>query len=350
MAAKDSNRTTGSSSTLVKLVPLIVIVVGVAVALYFMLSGSGTHAPSPATASKTSAAQNPAAAPAAAAPAVPIPDLSPEQLLKEAGTAFREQRFVAPQGNNALEYYLRVLEKEPHNQTSADALREMFPFATGAVEQDINAGSVDEATRVINLLAKADPSNYTLTILRSKLDAKKKQVEKDLALQTAAAAAAAAKAANANNAAANAASAQNAAAAPATQPPPSAPAPAAAAPVTETGTATAKPADASRTAAANTAAPAPANGGETQPAAVLKAVAPVYPSEAARSHQDGWVEVQFTVKADGSVANATVVNANPARIFNSAALKAVTSWTFKPRMENGRAVDETLKRRIEFKL
>ena len=49
MAAKDSNRTTGSSSTLVKLVPLIVIVVGVAVALYFLLSGSGTHAPAPAT-------------------------------------------------------------------------------------------------------------------------------------------------------------------------------------------------------------------------------------------------------------------------------------------------------------
>ena len=148
---------------------------------------------------------------------MPVPDLTPEQLLKEAGTAFREQRFVAPPGNNALEYYLRVLEKEPNNQTSADALREMFPFATGAVEQDINAGSVDEATRVINLLAKADPSNYTLTILRSKLDAKKKQVERDQALQTAAAAAALRKAANANNAAANAANAQNAAAAPATR-------------------------------------------------------------------------------------------------------------------------------------
>jgi protein TonB len=269
--------------------------------------------------------------------------LTPEQLLKEAGTAFREQRFVAPPGNNALEYYLKVLEKEPHNQTSADALREMFPFATGAVEQDINAGSVDEATRVINLLAKADPSNYTLTILRSKLDAKKKQVDHDLAVQTAAPAALAAKSAAATS---NAANEKNAAAAAA----PTAGTAASPTPAENPAAAAAKTAEAARTAAASPPVPAPASGGETSAAAILKAVPPVYPPEAARNHQDGWVEVEFTVKADGSVANATVVNAQPTRVFNSAALGAVAKWTFKPRMENGKAVDETVRRKIEFKL
>ena len=124
----------------------------------------------PAAAPAATPAAPAAAAPGAAAEAPPVvPDLTPEQLLKEAGAAFREQRFVAPPGNNALEYYLKLLEKQPNNQTAKDALREMFPFATGAVETTINAGGLDEATRVINLLSKADPSNYTLTILRSKL-------------------------------------------------------------------------------------------------------------------------------------------------------------------------------------
>ena len=52
---------------------------------------------------------------------------------------------------------------------------------------------------------------------------------------------------------------------------------------------------------------------------------------------------------DGSVANATVVNANPARIFNSAALRAVERWTFKPRTDNGTPTQEKMRRRIEFK-
>ncbi len=68
-----------------------------------------------------------------------------------------------------------------------------------------------------------------------------------------------------------------------------------------------------------------------------------------RKHTEGWVEVEFTVAADGSVTNATVVNANPARVFNTAALSAVGRWTFKPRMENGKPVEEKMRRRIEFK-
>src|SRR5678815_1701228 len=193
MSATNSNSpNSGGSSSLVKLLPIAGSAVVVLIGLYFFLSG-GSKAPAPAKTAQTApAAGAPAAAvPGAAAEAPPVvPDLTPEQLLKEAGAAFREQRFVAPPGNNALEYYLTLLEKQPNNQTAKDALREMFPFATGAVETTINAGGLDEATRVINLLSKADPSNYTLTILRSKLDAKKKQVDRDQAVAAAAAAAA----------------------------------------------------------------------------------------------------------------------------------------------------------------
>ena len=81
----------------------------------------------------------------------------------------------------------------------------------------------------------------------------------------------------------------------------------------------------------------------------MKTSPPEYPPDAVRKHQEGWVEVEFTVMPDGSVANATVVNANPARIFNSAALRAVERWTFKPRTDNGTPTQEKMRRRIEFK-
>ena len=347
MSATNSNSpNSGGSSPLVKLLPIAGIAVVVLVGLYFFLSG-GSKAPAPAKTAQTAPAAGApaAAAPGAAAEAPPVvPDLTPEQLLKEAGAAFREQRFVAPPGNNALEYYLKLLEKQPNNQTAKDALREMFPFATGAVETTINAGGLDEATRVINLLSKADPSNYTLTILRSKLDAKKKQVDRDQAVAAAAAAAAT------KQTQPQAAAAAPAQAAPAAPPPP---APAAAPPPVETAAApppATRPANAtaSATPAAAPAAAAP-SGGESRAAEVVKTTPPDYPPDAVRKHQEGWVEVEFTVMPDGTVANATVVNANPARIFNSAALRAVERWTFKPRTDNGTPTQEKMRRRIEFK-
>ena len=97
-----------------------------------------------------------------------------DELLNEAKKAMNDKRFIAPTGNNAFEYYLRVLEKRPGNLVAQDALRETFPFGASAAEQEINANNFDEAQREIDLLAKADPGNYTLTILRSKLDAQRK--------------------------------------------------------------------------------------------------------------------------------------------------------------------------------
>jgi periplasmic protein TonB len=344
MAAKSP----ASSSALTKILPIGIIAVVILVVLYFVMSG-GTKAPAPtvkAPAPAGAAAPAPGAAPA---PEAPLPELTPQQLLKEASTALREQRIVAPPGNNAFEYYERLLEKEPTNQTAIDALRETFPIAIGPVEQDINAGNVDEATRVINLLAKADPNNYTLTILRSKLDAKKKQTEREQAQQTAAAAAAAARAqSTANN---------NAAAAP-TPAPAAAPPERAASPANNEAASTAANAPPATTrpaapASAATTAPAPATaaaaGGESHAAEVLKTSPPDYPPDAVRKRQEGWVEVEFTVTPDGSVANAAVVNAQPARVFNTSALRAVERWTFKPRMENGKPVEEKMRRRIEFK-
>jgi len=45
-----------------------------------------------------------------------------------------------------------------------------------------------------------------------------------------------------------------------------------------------------------------------------------------------------------------VVNANPPRLFNAAALRAIADWKFQPRLENGQPAEQTMRTRIEFKL
>jgi protein TonB len=314
---------------LMKFLPIVIIVVALAIGAFLFFGSRGGKAPAPTPGAPQPTAES-GAAPEAAAPAAPPPvvEMTKEQLLKEASSAMHENRLVTPAGNNAFEYYERLLEKEPNNQTAKDALRESFPIVIGVPEQDINAGSLDEATRVIDLLAKADPANYTLTILRGKLDAKKKQAEKE----TAATAAAAAKATAAQAAAAAPAAAPTAAAPPpATTTPKPAPAPAPVAPPpVETPVA---------------AAPA----GESHSAQLVKSAAPEYPPEAYRQRKEGWVEVEFTVDANGNVTDPKVANAEPKGLFNNAALAAVKRWTFKPRMENGKAVEERMSRRIVFK-
>lgn len=275
-----------------------------------------------------------AKAAAAAAAAAAVEGLSIDQLYREARSAMAEQRLVAPAGNNALEFYLAILDKDETNSGAADALRELFPFASGTVEQEINQGNLDEADRIIASLAKADPSNYTLTILRSKLDAKKKQIDQQAAEVAAAAAAPAPKPqveatpTPAETAAAQAAAEQAATAAAAAAAPPPAPVKAAPRP-----------------------APAPAAPkGESRDVEVVTPSPPSYPRDAARDRAEGWVEVEFTVTAEGRVVGAKVTASEPPRTFDREAIRSIERTKFSARLENGVAVSATVRRRIEFKL
>jgi protein TonB len=286
--------------------------------------------------------------------------MSVSELLKNAGAAVGANRLIEPAGNNAAEYYLAVLDKDSSNNAARDGLREMFPLATGAIEQQINAGQLDEGMRAITLLGRADPNNYTLTILRNKLDLKKKQMDRDQDKRDQEKTLAANAARNANTPAT--------AAPPAAEPPPAAPGAATAttsaptsgaAPATAAATPASSPVPAAAAPASSpVSAPAPSavaaaaasEGAESRGATLVQKVNPNYPPDAARKHQEGWVEVGFTVGSDGHVKDATVVGANPARVFNEAALRAVESWTFQPRLEAGKPVEQHIKSRIEFKL
>ena len=318
---------------------VLAIVVVLAVAAYFLIikpyqeANVGLGQQNAATAPKPGALHE--------APPANVDALSVDQLLAEARTAMNDQRLVAPAGNNAFEFYMKVLQKQPGNAVAADALRETFSYGAAATEQTINARDFNEAQREIDLLAKADPANYTLTILRSKLDAQRKTLDREqqqaadaqkaqLAQQNAAAAAKLQAEQQATAAAAEAQRQQTAreqAARVAQQQAPQAPA--------------ARPAA------------APARTAESEAitdAVLVRQVNPRYPTAAMRSNQEGWVDVELTVGSDGTVSNVNVVDAQPKHVFDRSAVDAVSKWEFKPAMRNGEPMTVTLRRRLQFNL
>lgn len=322
---------------------LIVILLGIALvgaAAWWFLLRPGQVATAPAATSVTTAPADATGAAAAAAVDAPVADsLSVNDLYKEARTAMSENRMVSPPGKNALEYYLAILARQPDDTGATDALRELFPFATGSAEEQINSGDFAEADRIMTLLAKADPSNYTLTILRSKLDSKRRQSERELALQAQQEAAAAAAASRAQAAPASASTtAATGEASPAT----TASAPASA--PTQVASTTPPPP------VAPPPAPTPEPVGETRDARVVTPPRPSYPPNAVRNRQNGWVEVEFTVTEGGSVQNVRVISSDPPRVFDREAIRAVQQATFEAKLERGQPVSSTLRRRIEFKL
>ncbi|SFR95629.1 protein TonB [Dyella sp. OK004] len=257
-------------------------------------------------------------------------------LLLHARDAMAQQRLLAPAGNNAIEWYLKVLKQQPDNQVAQDALREIFPFAATAAEQTIGQGNAAEAQREIDLLSKADPTNYTLTILRAKLQAQLQVAEDQQRREQQQAQATAQK--------------QQAHTASVTTPFPSVavtPAPPSAISQPASPVKRTEPEPAAPVAAR----PAPAAEAVAATAPVLKRrIEPYYPSDARRTRRQGWVDVRFVVEADGSVSRASVIDADPKNVFDRAALSAVERWQFTPGTRNGAPASAELRQRIEFRL
>ena len=73
----------------------------------------------------------------------------------------------------------------------------------------------------------------------------------------------------------------------------------------------------------------------------LNNIQPRYPTVAAEAGIEGWAQVSFTVNADGTVADSSVsiVDAEPADVFNNSAIAAAKLFTFSPRIVDGQPVD-----------
>ena len=71
----------------------------------------------------------------------------------------------------------------------------------------------------------------------------------------------------------------------------------------------------------------------------LVRVLPQYPMRAEQRGIEGWVEVEFTISATGTVKDPVVVAYQPSTIFNKAALRAIRRWKYNPRIEAGSAIE-----------
>lgn len=263
-----------------------------------------------------------------------IAGLSVDELRSAGAAAYQESRLYAPAGENAMEYYLALREKQAGDAAASSALIDLLPMSVIATEQSRDRGDYAEARRLLGLIERADSTHPALERLRASIATAEEQtaaraeqqkltaeqealraqtLERERAQQqqqqqTAAAQQLAQQQAEAEEAAREEAARQAAAReeaarqqaarpTPTPQPPP-APAPA---PV---------------------AAPA-----QLRP---LSTPAPRYPADALRAGTSGEVMVEFTVDVDGSVSNARVVRADPPRTFDREALAAVRRWRFEP--------------------
>jgi protein TonB len=300
----------------------------VAVAIVTALSVVGcSKKGAPATATAPAATSTaPAAAPAAVS--------SDAELMAKAKAAENEKRLYAPAGDNAIEYYLALRQRNPNDAIVNNALQDLFPYAMIATEQNLKKGDEPgrvEAARIFALLERVDTNAPSLPRLRTMMQqeaATELKAQQDEAKKAQDALAKKTEDDKAKAAAAAAAARPTTTAA---APPPETTRPAPSQP--NISAASQRPA---QTAAAPAPAPAqpPPEAAAPKPARtglpdVVSSVQPTYPRDALRDGVSGEVTVTFTVNADGSVSGASVVSSNPRRVFDNAALEAIRKWRFE---------------------
>ncbi|MCB1600391.1 MAG: energy transducer TonB [Lysobacterales bacterium] len=309
--------------------------------------GGDEPAPTASTTSPAGAAPQPAPTSTEPDPAVAAASTAPQtvpELLDAARTAMREQRLIQPTNDNAIEYYLKVLDAEPDNRQAQLAILELMPLAQGVAEQMIDTNRLEEAQQAVGLLKRAQPTSVVVTNLEQRIVTQRRAEEQRRTAEEEAARLA-------ERQAREQAAAQARAAA---EPPPPAPS---------------RPAQTPASTPATTAAPAPAQTPPTQVASaappkpvaastapqnkdfqLVKRVNPSYPAQALRSRTEGWVELSFTITTTGDVEDVEVVNSNPRRVFDRDAARALSQWKFTPRIEGGKAVEAKARQRLEFTL
>lgn len=304
----------------------------VALSLLVMLAACSKdeQAGTAATTATTPAAAAVAAPPAPAVSAQ-VQAMGAEDLRAAAAKALGENRIYAPGGDNAVEYYLGLRDKLPNDAAVTSALTDLMPYTVIATEQSIAREDFVEAQRLSALIEKADPKAPSLPRLKQNIAAAQLAVTARLANEkTKAVTDAEAKVLEEKRLAQQLVQQQQAAAALAVQQQQDAARAAEAERVAAAQREAAAAAQRQAAAAAPPTSPKPAAAAAATALKVVSAPSPRYPPEALRAGTSGEVLVELTIGTDGSVTNARVVRATPARVFDREALNAVRRWKFEP--------------------
>ena len=254
----------------------------------------------------------------AALPEPVLEQMETQPLRARAEAALREQRLHTPAGNNAVEYYLALREREPDAGVAA-ALAELQPYELIATEQALGQQQLDEARRLVGLLARMDTHAPALPRLRESLRVAQERADRDEGARIAQAARPVA---------------PPIAPTPAPSPPPARTAPPTAPlPAPPPAAIAATPPSAPEPMAPKEPLP-PTPVARTEPAQtalprLLHDAAPRYPLAARNRRIEGSVQVAFTIQPDGSVTDVRAVSAQPEGLFEQSALAAAARWQFE---------------------
>ena len=316
-----------------------------------------------AEAGPAAAQQAPAPTPQSVVSAT-VSAMNPDQLRSEASKAYGENRLYAPAGNNAMEYYLALRDKQPADAGASSALTDLLPMTVIATEQGIAREDFAEAKRLAALIEKADAQHPALSRLKASIASSETAALARVANQKLTAEEEAkrqeelAKKREEDQRKLQEQQRQQAAT---PTPAPAAgqtPAQQQAAAEAERQRVAAAEAERQRVAAAEQqrqqqaaaqAAPAPPARAASSELRPISNPGPRYPQAAQRAGASGSVQVEFTVATDGSVTGVRVVSSDGQRQyqreFEREALSAVKRWRFQPVAEA-----TTTRRTIAFRL
>ena len=86
-------------------------------------------------------------------------------------------------------------------------------------------------------------------------------------------------------------------------------------------------------------------------AAPIVRIPPEYPPQASRDGKEGWVKLSFTINEVGGVEDVEVIDADPKRIFDRSAKRALRKWKYRPKIVDGVAQKQFgLEVQLDFKL
>lgn len=97
--------------------------------------------------------------------------------------------------------------------------------------------------------------------------------------------------------------------------------------------------------------PAEGTAGGFQPAVPVQYAPPDYPSAAQSAEREGWVLLAYVITKEGVVRDVFVEDSSGPRVFETAAIEAVSSWRYQPAHRDGIPVETARHRmKITFRL
>lgn len=228
--------------------------------------------------------------------------------LEQMNERMRRGALLDPAANSAVSHFRAAEQVGPGDPAVRTARESLVAALLTAADGELGAKRVATSRRMVDAAATLNSSAPGLDVMRRRID--------EFGEQQAAASAAASAAETAR--AAEAARAQEAAAARAATPVVAAPAASTPAVVASTTL------------------------------QLLRSAPPEYPQRALEGLLSGWVEMEFTVARDGTVKDIVVVNSEPRRTFDAAAMAALKRYRYQPVVREGETVEQRARMRMRF--